>query len=130
MICGIFNIVLKRATDILNFETLLHNFTFISTISPNYRTTRPVVTENSSGQTLSGKRKKKKKKKNNNNNNKKKLCSGDLISEYDQEIPLSLSNLLHYEEETHAPNAIERTITISYYPVFENVITSLDPDQA
>ena len=109
MICGIFNIVLKRATDILNFETLLHNFTSISIISPNYRTIRPVVTENSSGQNLSGKRKKKK---NNNNNNNKKLCSGDLISEYDQEIPLSLSNLLHHEEETHAPNATERTITI------------------
>ena len=126
MICGIFNIVLKRATDILNFETLFHNFTSISTISPNYRTIRPVVTENSSGQNLSGKRKKN----NNNNNNNKKLCSGDLISEYDQEITLSLFNLLHHKEETHAPNATERTITISYYPVLENVITSLDPDQA
>ena len=33
---------------ILNFETLLHNFTSISTISPNFRTIRPVVTEKSS----------------------------------------------------------------------------------
>ena len=31
---------------ILNFETLLHYFISISIISPNFRTIRPVVTEN------------------------------------------------------------------------------------
>ena len=41
---------------ILNFETLLHNFTSISTISPNFRTIRPVNTENSSAHNL-GRRK-------------------------------------------------------------------------
>ena len=43
----------------------MHNFTSISTMSPNFRTIRPVVTENSSGQNLGGKKKKWKKKKNN-----------------------------------------------------------------
>ena len=50
-------------SDILNFKTL---FTSISTISPNFRTIHPVVTENSSVQNFSGKKKrwKKNKKKN------------------------------------------------------------------
>ena len=50
-------------SDILNFETLFHNFTPISTISQNVRTIRPVVTENTSGQNLGRKKKKWKKKK-------------------------------------------------------------------
>ena len=50
-------------SNILNFETLLHNFTSISTISLYFRTIRPVVTENSSGQNLGGKKKKQKKRK-------------------------------------------------------------------
>ena len=49
-------------SDIFNFETLLNNFTSFSTISPNFRTTHPVVTENSSRQNLGGKKKKWKKK--------------------------------------------------------------------
>ena len=46
----------------LNFETLLKNFTSISTISLNFRTMGLVVTENLSEQNL-GRRKKKKWKK-------------------------------------------------------------------
>ena len=38
--------------NILNFETLMHNFTSLSTISPNFRTICPVVTENLSRQNL------------------------------------------------------------------------------
>ena len=43
-------------SDNLNFETLLHNFTSISTISPNFRTICPLNTENSSSHDL-GRRK-------------------------------------------------------------------------
>ena len=35
-----------------HFETLLHNFTYISTKSSNFRTIHPMVNENSCGQTL------------------------------------------------------------------------------
>ena len=48
------------ASAILNFETLLHNVISISIIPQNFKTIRPVVTENSSGQYLSEKKKKKK----------------------------------------------------------------------
>ena len=58
-------------SDIWNFETLLHNFTSISNISPNFRTISPVVTEISSGQHL-GRKKKKCKKKRKENNKKKR----------------------------------------------------------
>ena len=46
---------------ILNFETILYNFISISIISQNFRTIRPVVTENSSEQSLGGQKKKNKK---------------------------------------------------------------------
>ena len=42
-------------SDILNFKTLLHKFTSISTMFPNFRTIRPVAIEISTGQNLSGK---------------------------------------------------------------------------
>ena len=58
-------------SDILNFETLLHNFTSISTIFQNFRTIRPAVTENSSGQNFGRKKKKRKKRKKKNNNKKR-----------------------------------------------------------
>lgn len=51
---------------ILDFETLLQNFRTISIASQIFRTILPVVTENSTGQNLDGKKKKQ------NNNNKKK----------------------------------------------------------
>ena len=37
---------LALESDILNYETLLHNFTSISTISPYFKTIRPEVTNN------------------------------------------------------------------------------------
>ena len=40
----------RASLRVQHFETLLYNFTCLSTISPNFRTTRSVVTENSSGQ--------------------------------------------------------------------------------
>ena len=42
------------------FETLLHNFIFISILSPNFRPILPVVNENLHGQNLGNKKKKKK----------------------------------------------------------------------
>ena len=43
-------------SNTLNFETLMHNFTSLSTISPNFRTICPVVTENLSRQNLDRRR--------------------------------------------------------------------------
>ena len=46
----------------MNFKTLLHNFTSISTIFPNFGTIHPVVVkEISAGQNLGGKKKKRSK---------------------------------------------------------------------
>ena len=53
-------------SDTLHFKTLLHNFTSISIMIQNFRKIGPVVTENSSGQNLGGKKKKPKKRNNYN----------------------------------------------------------------
>ena len=45
-------------SNILNFETLMHKFTSLSTLSLYFRTIRPVVTENSPSQNLGIKKKK------------------------------------------------------------------------
>ena len=51
---------LSLESDIFSFETILNNFTSISTISQNFRIIRTVVTENSPGQNLGRKKKKQK----------------------------------------------------------------------
>ena len=72
-------------SDILNFKTLLHKFTSISTMFPNFRRIRPVVIEISARQNLSRKKeeekedKKKMNKKRSKNGNSPPLRLRDLI---------------------------------------------------
>ena len=72
------------------YETPLCNFTSISTISSNFGTIRPLVTENMSGQNLGGKKKKKKKKNKKKKKTKKKRSKDN--------IPTLFGRLNKYEK--------------------------------